>query len=61
VSSAHATNWHKSSFSNQTGGHCVEVAEGQTTHVRDTQNREAATLTVPAREWIALLADLDRL
>jgi hypothetical protein len=54
------TAWHKSSYS-ANGAHCVEVAEGRTTQVRDTQNRDAATLAVPAREWIALLADLDRL
>lgn len=45
----------KSSYSND-GGHCVEVRE---THgdadVRDTQNREAATLSFPSAEWRALL------
>ncbi|WP_067965482.1 DUF397 domain-containing protein [Nocardiopsis trehalosi] len=54
-------NWHKSSYSDGNGGQCVEVAEGPITSVRDTKNREAATLAVPAREWIALLNDLDRL
>jgi hypothetical protein len=53
--------WHKSSYSDASGHDCVEVAEGRTTQVRDTQNRDAATLAVPAREWIALLADLERM
>lgn len=47
--------WHTSSYSNANGGHCVEVAEGPTTHVRDTQNRGQAHLTVSAHEWDALL------
>jgi hypothetical protein len=53
--------WHSSSYSDGNGGQCVEVAEGRTTLVRDTRNRDTATLTVPAREWIALLNDLDRM
>jgi hypothetical protein len=48
-------NWHKSSYS-PNGGNCVEVAEGPTTHVRDTQNRDAGHLSVPGGEWVALLA-----
>ena len=48
-------NWHTSSYSNAQGGQCVEVSEGNTTHVRDTQNRELGHLSVPAREWGALL------
>jgi len=47
--------FHKSSYSND-GGHCVEVREGRDTLVRDTQNREAGTLSFPADEWRALLA-----
>ncbi len=46
--------WHKSSYSND-AAHCVEVSEGPTTLVRDTQNQEAATLAFPAAEWAALL------
>ncbi|WP_394326551.1 DUF397 domain-containing protein [Nocardiopsis trehalosi] len=52
--------FHKSSYSGASS-ECVEVAEGPTTRVRDTQNRDAATLAVPAREWVALLADLERM
>ncbi|MEC3891163.1 DUF397 domain-containing protein [Nocardiopsis sp. LDBS1602] len=47
--------WHKSSYS-PNGSNCVEVAEGPTTHIRDTQNRDLSELTLPAREWNALLS-----
>ncbi|WP_433697538.1 DUF397 domain-containing protein [Nocardiopsis sp. CA-288880] len=47
--------WHKSSYSDGGGGHCVEVSEGVTTLVRDTRNRELGHLHVPASEWTALL------
>ncbi|MEU2941168.1 DUF397 domain-containing protein [Nocardiopsis alba] len=49
--------WHKSSYS-AANGSCVEVAEGATTHIRDTQNRKLSELTLPAREWTALLSAL---
>ncbi|MFE1100286.1 DUF397 domain-containing protein [Nocardiopsis alba] len=48
--------WKKSTYSNANGGQCVEVAEGATTHIRDTQNRDLSELTLPAREWTALLS-----
>lgn len=51
--------WHKSSYS-ANGGECVEVSEGETTLVRDTQNRERGHLSVPSKEWSALLASLSR-
>ncbi|MFE1078587.1 DUF397 domain-containing protein [Nocardiopsis alba] len=48
------TPWHKSSYSGQQG-HCVEVAEGPTTHIRDTQHRAHTQLSVSGSEWNALL------
>ncbi|GAA1002479.1 DUF397 domain-containing protein [Nocardiopsis tropica] len=49
--------WNKSSYSNGTGGNCVEArATGQGAAVRDTQNRELGHLEAPAPEWTALLA-----
>ncbi|MFC4564169.1 Scr1 family TA system antitoxin-like transcriptional regulator [Nocardiopsis mangrovi] len=51
--------FHKSSYSTA-GGECVEVAEGDATRVRDTRYRDGVTLTVPASEWRAFLADVDR-
>ncbi|MEU2942420.1 DUF397 domain-containing protein [Nocardiopsis alba] len=50
--------WHKSSYSNGTGGNCVEVSEGPTTGIRDTQHRALAQLNVPGSEWNALLTAL---
>ncbi|AFR07438.1 DUF397 domain-containing protein [Nocardiopsis alba] len=46
--------WHKSTYS-AGGGNCVEVAEGATTHIRDTQHRAQAQLSVSGSEWTALL------
>ncbi|MFC7327590.1 DUF397 domain-containing protein [Marinactinospora rubrisoli] len=55
--------WHKSSYSQGHGGNCVEVAEGRTTMVRDTQHRHLGHLDFPAPEWSAFLTTLkaDRL
>ncbi|MGW9553173.1 DUF397 domain-containing protein [Nocardiopsis sp. NPDC055551] len=47
--------WHKSSYSNGTGGNCVEArAIGQGAAVRDTQNRNLGKLDFSAKEWAAL-------
>ncbi|GAA0987969.1 MULTISPECIES: DUF397 domain-containing protein [Nocardiopsis] len=56
MSTADNWSWHKSSHSDGGGGDCVEVAEGPTTHVRDTQNRNLGHLSTEASEWTALLA-----
>ncbi|WP_083926910.1 DUF397 domain-containing protein [Nocardiopsis valliformis] len=47
--------WRKSSYSNGSGGHCVEVSEGAETWVRDTRNREMGYLSVPGAEWVSLI------
>jgi hypothetical protein len=55
------TDWRKSSYSNGTGGNCVEartVDQGAAS-VRDTQNREAGALSFEAQEWSALLKVAD--
>ncbi|MEU3231333.1 DUF397 domain-containing protein [Nocardiopsis alba] len=49
--------WHKSSYSGARGD-CVEVSEGRTAHIRDTQNRTQAQLSVSSSEWTALLDTL---
>lgn len=49
--------WHKATYSGGSGS-CVEVAEGRSTSIRDTQNRELGHLDVPAPEWGALLGAL---
>jgi hypothetical protein len=43
--------WHKSSYSDGEGGNCVEVAEGATARVRDSQHRESGFLEFGAAEW----------
>jgi hypothetical protein len=52
--------WHKSSYSGGGGGECVEVAEGRSVLVRDTQNRELGHLVYPGTEWAGLLWSLRR-
>lgn len=46
--------WHTASHSVERG-ECVEVAEGPTTGIRDTQNREPGALFFSADEWQAFL------
>jgi hypothetical protein len=49
--------WHKSTFSDGGGGHCVEVREHASgADIRDTEHRELGHLSAPAPEWTALLA-----
>ena len=45
--------WHKSTFSNGSGGNCVEVASNlpSIVLVRDSKNREGAVLAVSDRMW----------
>ena len=46
------SDWRKSTFSNDTGGECVELATGHgTILIRDTTDRAGALLTVPAAAW----------
>jgi hypothetical protein len=45
-------NWRKSSYSNDSGGDCLETAgDGSLITVRDTKDREGPTLTIPAAIW----------
>ncbi|QBI55478.1 DUF397 domain-containing protein [Streptomonospora litoralis] len=53
-----AREWHKSSYSNGNNASCVEVAEGQTVLVRDTQNRTLGHLEYSADAWAAFLRDV---
>ena len=43
--------WRKSSYSSGDGGQCVEVASAEGVAVRDTTNRDGATLTFSAEAW----------
>jgi hypothetical protein len=50
-------NWRKASYSNG-GENCVEVANAEGVAVRDTTDRDGATLSVPAAAWAAFLSTL---
>ncbi len=50
--------WHKSTYSGGNGGDCVEVAENLPgiVAVRDTKDRDGATLIFTDAEWGAFLS-----
>jgi hypothetical protein len=52
-------NWRKSSYSTGDGGDCVEAAsDAVVVMVRDTADRDGATLAIPARAWQRFTASL---
>ncbi|PSK89641.1 uncharacterized protein DUF397 [Murinocardiopsis flavida] len=51
--------WRKSSYSNASGGHCVEVAElPEGVLVRDSRFPADGCLSFPTGQWAALLRDV---
>lgn len=50
--------WRKSSYSNQTGGACAEVATADTVLIRDTTDRGGFTLSVSPAAWTAFLTTI---
>jgi hypothetical protein len=49
--------WRKSSYSDNGGANCVEVADRDSTiMIRDTQARERGHLAVRAEQWRAFVA-----
>lgn len=48
--------WRKSSYSDASGGQCVEVASDGMVMVRDTTNRTGGTLTFSAAAWERFLS-----
>ena len=49
--------WFKSSYSNDSGGQCVEVATcPHTIHIRDSKEPERGVVTVSDVAWCAFLA-----
>ena len=50
--------WRKSTYSDGNGGQCVEVASDDAVLVRDTQDRQGATLSVTAIAWLRFTASL---
>ena len=56
-----AARWRKSSYSNGTGGECVEVADGHpgTVPVRDSKRaQDGAVLVFQAPAWTTFVASL---
>lgn len=49
--------WHKSSYSSGEGS-CVEVAEGWTVLVRDTQNRRLGHVEYSTEAWMVFLSEV---
>ncbi|GAA2263769.1 hypothetical protein GCM10010232_64610 [Streptomyces amakusaensis] len=53
---ADESSWFKSSYSNATGGNCVEVAVLTSgIAIRDSKNKQGPALAVPAASWQAFL------
>lgn len=52
--------WRKSSYSNGTGGACVEVAKLDTNlrGVRDSKDPVGTVLTIPTARWAAFTAEV---
>jgi hypothetical protein len=50
--------WRKSSYSDGNGGQCVEVAAAGHVMVRDTADRDGATLTLTPAAWQAFTGTL---
>ncbi|WP_030568312.1 DUF397 domain-containing protein [Streptomyces aureocirculatus] len=53
-----ALEWFKSSYSDEEGQVCLEIAEAPTAvHIRDSKTPEAPYLTVTRAAWAAFLAN----
>jgi hypothetical protein len=50
--------WRKSSYSSGNGDNCVEVAASGAVLVRDTMNRDGATLALTPAGWKEFLGTL---
>jgi hypothetical protein len=50
--------WRKSTYSDGNGGSCVEVASGDGVMVRDTTDRDSATLEFSTGAWAAFITRL---
>jgi hypothetical protein len=48
--------WRKSTYSDATGGNCVEVASNAAVTVRDTTQRDGVTLQFSTSAWESFLA-----
>ncbi|MFB6934290.1 DUF397 domain-containing protein [Streptomyces sp. HUAS 31] len=54
--------WFRSSYSDSSGGNCLEVAPSPhpapTIHIRDSKNPDGPNLTVSGRAWAAFTSGL---
>ncbi|BBJ39840.1 hypothetical protein SSPO_025580 [Streptomyces antimycoticus] len=52
--------WRKSSYSNNNGGNCVEVADNLpgVVPVRDSKNPDGPAIPFPTTSWAAFIASL---
>lgn len=50
-----SSEWRKSTYSQPSGGNCVEVASREDVLIRDTTDRHGVTLSVPASAWTKFL------
>ncbi|CAM5262501.1 MULTISPECIES: DUF397 domain-containing protein [Streptomyces] len=52
--------WRKSSYSNDDGGNCVEVADNLpgVVPVRDSKNPDGRAIPFPTQSWAAFIASL---
>jgi Domain of unknown function (DUF397) len=50
--------WRKSTYSDANGGSCVEVASDNGVMVRDTTDRDGATVEFAAGAWAAFVTRL---
>ena len=50
--------WRKSTYSDASGGHCVEVASDDMVMVRDTADRDGGTLAFGAAAWERFLGTI---
>lgn len=50
--------WRKSTYSDASGGNCVEVASEGMVLVRDTTNRDGGTLAFSAAAWERFLGTI---
>lgn len=50
--------WRKSSYSDSSGGDCVEVAATSAIHVRDSKRPDAEHVTVSPTTWASFVSHL---
>jgi hypothetical protein len=56
-----AATWHKSSYSNQDGGACIEVSDDfpVVVPVRDSKNPHGPVLVFPAEGWVSFVSAVE--